>query len=145
MNPLVRDLDRALDKLAPGQGRIARRNARAKVTRLLKRIRDEVDEEFPADRKPSKPRREMTRNQLIGMGWTEVPWGITVSALLRLAAAGIRPRRLVSGAEFLPKWALIPGISTSSLKKAKRDIQFRKAMIAKYKLSQEGTEAEMPF
>lgn len=77
--PLLSTLRAALRTLTPGQGRIARRNARRRVFTALTALRNEVDANFPAivkERKPGtrKPNREpwQVRRDLIRDGWVLV-------------------------------------------------------------------------
>lgn len=55
LDEAIRALVRAADKLAPEQGRIARRNARALVLRRLRDARSALDADFPAIAKPRTP------------------------------------------------------------------------------------------
>lgn len=69
----LRDLTKAVRRLDPEQGMVARRNARADVLGELKRLREFVDKEYPAIRKTSgrrKPKRGLARVRALQReGW----------------------------------------------------------------------------
>lgn len=53
----LRALRRAVRRLSPEQGRVARRNARQKVKGALRALRHAMDEEFPTILIPREPRK----------------------------------------------------------------------------------------
>lgn len=137
-------LDRALCRLAPDQGRIARRNARVKVAHALKTLRDVIDDEYPTIRKPPRPsrRRLLTpaeretraRRRLVEQGYVAAG---DFNTLARLAEVGIRVRR-VGGTTFIPEWAIVLArYLPEKLAEARRSLRLRKAALATVVLRQE--------
>ncbi len=74
----LKELERATRKLAPEQGRIARRNARGNIKRCARGVLDSMDQEYPiiklAGGRPKRARRTLAqvRKQLINDGWVVV-------------------------------------------------------------------------
>lgn len=135
----IGDLTKAAKTLAPDQQRIARRNARQRTRRVLRRIHALVDELFPAMRLPPKPRRSIdhgTRElRLRAAGYVQADYHTAV----KIAAAGIRViREAHTGRCFVPEWAdMIAQKIPGRLRAAKRDIVLRKATVTAILLQQQ--------
>ncbi len=141
----VEALVRALRGLAPDQGRIARRNARRRVSAALKALRDGVDGKYPDQRRrAARPRRRRTPAQrhlhLVRDGWLVVP---NLVVLERIAAAGVRMQSIPGQADgrknrrdtFAPKWAItIASEAPAKLARAKRSPRERKAVLTELAL-----------
>jgi hypothetical protein len=97
-----RALDRALKRLAPEQGRLARRNARAAIASATRALRAAVDAEFPALRLPRVPgkRRGRKRDPLRGYA------SVLDAKVAPYAAAGLPVRKDEDDCWNVPAWAV---------------------------------------
>lgn len=141
------DFDAELRKLAAGirglEGTadrlIARRNARQRVLRVLRKLRTLLDTKAPVIIKRSTVERLTVQgriNRLVRKGWYDVD----DAAAGRFAAAGISVRRVVIDRRgrdqlFIPHWALLIGANNpTKLRQAKKDRKLQRAVVAEAKL-----------
>lgn len=157
-------LIRALRRLADDQGRIARRNARGRVKRALRRIEDLMDDEFPAIRKErvTRPRvparlgtRPLTAEEKVDLkqrrmekrfkaeGFVELPLAGQLSRLTDLAAAGVRIRRDAHGDPWVPRWTLAVGPGqVTKLRELRRSSNARKIAVTEMTLGSQGAKED---
>jgi len=147
LDDAIKEVARAARTLAPEQGPIARRNARRRVIRALQGARKALDAAFPAPpRRPGKRRTkaevfEQRFNLMAHEGYVS-PSPAEVSAC---AATGIKivtfsPRPGVNpypGDDLMPGWVAQitrpvgkAQWTLAKLKRAKKDIRYRNALIA---------------
>lgn len=138
----ARGLFRALGKLLPDQGRVARNNARRAVLRELKRVRAGMDRDFPVvpkaivERARLKP--ELRVRRLARMGYAPLPMVESRSRLASLAVAGIRPIKAFSREIWVPTWVLsVTPDDVGTLKRLKRDVPARKRYLVEQTLRRE--------
>lgn len=141
------DFDAELRKLAAGirglEGTadrlIARRNARQRVLRELRKLRTLLDAKAPAIVKRGKVERLTVQgriNRLARKGWHDVD----DDTAGRYAAAGVPVRRIVTDRRgrdqlFIPYWALCIGANNhAKLRQAKKDRKLQRAVVAEAKL-----------
>lgn len=147
----LKKLERALKRLEPDQGRIARRNARQAVTYTLGFIRRYVDEVYPAYKKPTErastahlsPHQKLVRRKraLRLKGWAPLERP-TFSEMENLAAVGVKVQRLPNDEVWAPEWATVFAGDLTKLRKAKASMQERKAMLAEFMLHNEAPQKE---
>lgn len=144
-------LEAALRRLAPGQGRVARRNARRAVRAALREVAEWLDKEYPAPpRKPKQPRKRRTAVERITAlhraGWIEV---LSVAAVAAMRDAGCATRtvrdrggghRTASGglvSVFVRRWAhtIYYTRPLADLKRACKSRQFREALLVELALT----------
>lgn len=143
-----RALNRALLRLRPGQGRIARKHAREEVFRAVRRLKEAVDADHPPIRKPvpeAVKRRAAHRRALSDHAadalcrregyllYSEV----TPDARAAMEVAGFKPRRRF-GSFWLPKWAAYlaeNGIQPAALSGAIRSVKRRQVLLAQVALA----------
>ena len=144
LKPGVRELARALGRLEEGQGRTARRNARAEVVKALKKIQGKVDKSWPAPgRKKARSRSRLTPEQRLRRfeknGWLLASWPM----LAQFSAVGIRTKRVgVDGLihNYAPGWAVrIARKHPKKLARAKRDITYRRALLTELALEKDAS------
>lgn len=144
LEPGMRELARALGRLEEEQGRVSRRNARAAVTKALKKIQGKVDTRWPAPGRKKAPRRrrltqEQHLRQLKKDGWQLASF----SVLSRLSAVGIRAKRVdVDGFThihtYAPGWAVRIALKhPKKLARAKRDLTYRRALLTELALKED--------
>lgn len=125
----TRDLKRALATLKPEQGRLARRNARRRVVAALARLRDQLDRDYPAERRAIKGRKRLTpmqrQQRLVNRGWVRVYNDlITVVAELKIPCKG-------DGGQFwVPAWVAAIGNNPTKLRAAKHSRTLQQAAMA---------------
>lgn len=144
LEPALKDLARALARLDEGQGIAGRRSARQAVSKALRRLRGEVDTQYPAKRRKAKqPRRRRTPQERVRRlrrsGWTHVS---ASHVLARLASVGIEIRRVEfagGGVDVLaPNWAIDVAIrAPKRLATAKRDLRERRAILTELAMQKE--------
>jgi hypothetical protein len=110
---LLKDLERALRGLDADQGRIARRNARAKVKRVLRRLSERMDAEYPTLRKTVVNRRakfsqKERQVRLIKAGWVQVDAADGAA----YAAHGVPLRRIRARDDRADDYFYVPGWAT---------------------------------
>ena len=138
---------KAIQRLEVDQGERARRNARAGVTSALRWLKEAVDAVFPAP-----PRKGGKRTSYAGLtpfqaavhkkrklrtrGWVElgdVTGSGGAAQLIRACAeAGVMVKTLNVGGNarsFTPAWVVTIGPDPAKLRRARQDIQYRKALV----------------
>lgn len=138
----------ALNRLAPVQGDRARRNARAGVSAAVKALWREIDLRYAAPPRRVTPRATYAnltpaqaavhkKRKLRTQGYTEVTEprgqsGLLPSIIKACATAGVLVKTLdvdtIQQALFVPDWVLVIGPDPAKLRRARTDIQYRKAL-----------------
>lgn len=143
--PALIRLGKALQQLDPQQGQRARRNARALVTARLRQLKTVLDLHYPA---PARQRGERAviedpfrravqrKRDLRKAGWQPADPAIVAACaaarvevkLIKVPAApdGTSPAHTES---WVPSWAGVIGNSATKLRRARTDIQYRKALV----------------
>jgi len=137
----LRELERAARKLHPEQGRLARRNARARLAAAIRKLRRTVDDSFPrisSQREVENvagraARRKLTPHERIKKlreaGWVNVAPGS--SAVADCAAAGVRVRRGPNGSLWVRGWVVaVPAGAVGALRKAKGNAAAQRAILS---------------
>ncbi len=130
-------VSRALDRCEGTDGRIARRNARARVLAALRAVRSHLDKEFPVITTQCTVRRNPNAmNRQLKKGWK-----IAMADSPGLfAAAGVPVKRVVHGGGYrlmVPGWAVAIGaVNQAQLRAAKKSKQLRDAALAQAALLQ---------
>jgi hypothetical protein len=142
LEPAVRELARALGRLEDEQGRVARSNARAAVAKSLRKIREEVDEAWPAQRKRAGRRKRRTPQQRVERlrlkGWVTVG---SQAILARLVGAKVTIRTVKHGngveQPMAPQWAAtIASEAPKKLARAQRHAKERRAILTELALKE---------
>ena len=132
----LKRLKGAIANLSADQGRVARKNARAKIARCLRALRSAVDEEFPPIVKTREIKRHKKRGPpdtfLRNAGWAPVPANYRTRIVEACAAAGVRVR--IVGplrSPWVRAWVLSvePG-NVSKLKETKRSTAKQRALMS---------------
>jgi len=133
----------ALNRCEGTDGRIARRNSRARVLAALRAVRSHLDAKYPAIVVRKKARHatpETIRRRAVRAGWVLSTGGYSVGLF---AAAGVPIRRVpysnsVDGyALYVPGWAAAIGAENQAqLRAAKKSKQLRDAALARALLLQ---------
>jgi hypothetical protein len=143
MTPLdTTKLLRALRRLAPGQGRVARNNARRAVMACLAALRASLDRAFPVvpkDKPGARKRLSLDGRirRLHARGYRPLPF-VDISTRLRaLAVAKISVVSFdTSTAVWVPAWVLtVPPDDHALLRKFKRDIKARKRWLVEHAIT----------
>lgn len=157
----VRDLARALGRLELTQGRQARKNARVGVRRVLKRIANRMEAEYPVVKvekeQPPHPvfsiglspaqRGALFKQKMTKRGY--VPISVTDHALeVAILEGGVRlkrpPKRKTNVTEtYAPAWAVVAARNTlgagkydvAKVREAKRSTTVRRALVAAARLN----------
>lgn len=135
------DTDGALKKLKSEQGRIARKNARERMLKALRKARTALDEEYPLTRKTVRRRRKNKTPAQLRRG----KHGITLTEANTLLLAGVSDRyvfklpvRPGSNIKFWAPWwmarALRAGIPAKNIAAAVRSPKLRKRIMATLRL-----------
>jgi len=156
--PPMEDLVRALRRLEPEQGAIARRNARRAVGRAGERLARTVNKHYPTERKKPRARRKPRSINQQTKALQEKGWQIVThrSTLHNLSAAGIRTRCIkikernvhtrVDGTFveiWAPSWAVqIATAYPSKLAACRRKIGLRKAILTEIALAADSANRE---
>lgn len=133
-------LNAAYKRLAPEQGRIARRNARRAYLDALRSLRKALDDEFPAIRKPVTNRKKPDPRRAV-RGKDVIPQWMH----RELLAAGVRPAQFVERGRagetshriYAPRWmhqAARAGIAPQLIAQAVRSQKIRKRIDAMVRL-----------
>lgn len=132
LSKALRKLQRAVRTLEPQQGRIARRNARKRVTQALRVVRAIMDADYapvPAEAPPHRRvrRRNMSKAaRLERAGWAQAK---SIQMVTQCSALGIRCK-IVDGRTYLPGWAVTIALrDPRRLAAAKKSIRERKAIL----------------
>lgn len=143
----IRELQIALGRLAPSQGRVARRNARDAVKKALKKVRMAMDRDYPAILKPRSAQPniplspERWRARMRRRGYRSLALPNLTGVLANLAAAGVKVvvekhDGTVVGAQtyWAPIWAVLAadGNTLPLLKRLKRDPRSRRAFLVEH-------------
>jgi hypothetical protein len=134
------DADTALKKLKPEQGRIARKNARQRMLKALRKARVALDEEFPHERKPITSRKKPNPRRAV-RGKTPISQG----AHRQLLAAGVSPSQFIERGKpgatahkiYAPKWmarAAKARLPASTIATAVRSQKVRRRIMATLRL-----------
>jgi len=142
----LQELSRVFQRLDEDQGMVARRNARAAFFAELRRVRGWTDRTYPSTTKrkpkpkPKKPRSKITKLKREG-------WVVVHRVYAEELEAGVKPRTCREDKVgkkpgmkriLLPSWVVElrthPKHSVVMLKKAKRDIGYRKEMVMENRL-----------
>ena len=125
---------------------IARRNARKRVLGALRSIRGAVDTLYPAivSREGTKRLTPEGRLKRLRRDWISISSG----GVAGFAACGIPVKRVMEGVEqnlpifYVPRWAHHIGTNEpSKLRRAKKDITYRRALLVEIALRTSGTQA----
>ena len=147
----LRKLRGALVGLEGTEGRTrARRNARQRVLGALRALRADLDTRFPVVRAEGKTRTVLDYDGRVHrarrQGWVEIEWPAEVATfaaagirVLQIKGTNVRPHpsfthktvKTKHESLWVPSWAVAIGAkNTSALRRARKDITFRKAAIA---------------
>ena len=128
------EVRRALRRLieSEGKGPRARRNARAAFKRTEGKLRELVDESFPAPPRKSSPRRPMTEARLRAAGWVHCT--ADENRLRAFTTAGVRTRLGPKGNPWAPAWAMELPADPRVLEEAQRDPVRRRALLTEHRL-----------
>ncbi len=143
-------LARALQRCEGADGRIARRNARARVLAALRAVRSHLDKEFPAiivrrsqvKGRTARQRANTATRKLRKAGWV-ADWDLDEPRdIAMFAAAGVPIKRVgFPGGGYhmlVPGWAVAIGaVNQAQLRAAKKSKQLRDAALAQAALLQE--------
>lgn len=118
----LRNLRRAIRRLAPDQGPRARRNARSRALAALRAVRAAVDEAYPPLRQPGSPRAQRVSAMAVPQGMKDriaaarlrrdgyEPSEFSDATIAAFAAMGVpireRPRGTTIDVTWLPEWVL---------------------------------------
>lgn len=147
----LKALAKAMKRLDPEQGMVARRNARADVAAELRRLKAFVDKEYPVLRSEKKPRKKRTtglarKRKLRREGLVEA----SHEDLIAASIAGVRPQHCTytlgqAGKRhcvMLPRWVAElrrhPDWGPAMAKTAAKNIRQRKAWLMELQMEQEG-------
>ena len=150
----VEALVRALRRLDPDQGQVARRGARGAVRDAIRRLERKVDGAFPTERRKPKRRRKPNPakrvRELEAADWAQIAGLDRRELLERLAEAGIRVKRLrlpTRGSHgsghveqvWAPGWAIdVARSRPSQLAACRRKLNLRRAVLAEIALMEHG-------
>lgn len=143
----LRALRRAVNRLDPEQGPVARKNARRAIGAAYRVLKQRIDEEYPSlvKAKPSKPTAsiEVRRRKLLARGYVRNGGVGGTALLLACAEAGITPtvlrwRELPSFMKqareckelWIPGWCEEIGPDPAKLRRAKKSASERKVLQA---------------
>jgi hypothetical protein len=133
----VAELLRAMAKLQPAQGALARARARSRVLTRLATVRKYMDRDYP---RPPVKRRRRKRADAGAPRTTEVVWDVGPAKLYR---AGIKVIPCFSGSGGAHRTVLIPiwardvlklDPTVAQLREAKRNLSARRSLLAAARL-----------
>lgn len=124
-------LAKALKRLKTEQGPRARRNARAAVAAALRGVKKQVNEQFPPPPRVALAKRNNRagrRQRMLHAGWQPIAETQLITAC---AVAGVPCKRFPSDAAqvvWVPGWAVAIGPNVPRLRRAKTDLEYRRAV-----------------
>lgn len=136
MEHRLADIGRAVHRLRPDQGRVARRNARTALRKTARRLLAQMDDDYPLPKKEtSAPVVRKRRSRSLARALDDLEGWVLLDRLGRdkrdnIVVTKTTTRIGADGGLYVPQWAALAADSRSKLRALRRDVTGQKALVA---------------